>query len=228
MRKFMVGLVVLVMFGMCASSYATPLPGLILVYDVTTMGKGIDVNDNNTLVNIPLKAVLVMRFDDTNTLRDANLIMYGIESRAINPQKVYVELDMSDSNAFLSNVSIQQEGKFFVLDLVANDSPFNFEELLLGKAVLLGRNHPVDILAKAKGVIWVRDGMLLDPDQDITGVGDLSMSLRVPYTLVINDSLARWNQDEVVVTGKTILGKHIKGIREALEAKGFQRISPID
>lgn len=212
----------LVILGICSSSFGD----IILLYNLSASGSGIDVNNNDSPLKVPLKAYFVMRVNDAATaILDANLILYGKDVNTPKPQKVYVELNMSDSNGFLSDLTIQHDGDYRVIDFNAIEGPFNFEGLMLGKLVPVGRTQTM-VVTKAKGVILVRSGILLDADQKLTGTGTLSASLDLKNTIFILEE--SWNQTEVVETGKTINGKHYNGIKGILEAKRYHRFSPAD
>ena len=67
--------------------------------------------------------------------------------------------------------------------------------------------------------------MLLDQDHSLRGTGTLTASLDVKDTTAIY--LEGWTMNEVIVTGKTVDGKHYNGVRGILEAKHFVRYSPV-
>ena len=106
MKRLSALFVVLVMLGICTSSY-----GYFLIYKLSgtirgamynrsdTKTIGITVDDTNA-VTIPFRGLLVMNLviNDTNSLIDANMIIYG---RDTNDHKVYVQLNAHDSNEFL-------------------------------------------------------------------------------------------------------------------------------
>ncbi len=213
-------LVMLAMLVVCSSS-----SGVILVYKLKASGSGIDTSAGNLPAKIAIQGYLVMNINDAGTvLSDAALVIYGKDASKPKPQKVYVELYMNDANAFL-DLNIERDGDYRVIDLVADAGPFNFESISIGKLVTPFKGVNIQCVAKTKGAVWVRDGMLLDPDHDLRGTGTLSASLDVKDTTAIYQEV--WTMNEVIVTGKTIDGKHYNGIRGILEAKGFQRYSPV-
>jgi hypothetical protein len=219
MKKFMAGLVVLAMLVACSSSY-----GVILVYKLKASGAGIDTSAGNLPAKISMQGYLVMNVNDAGTvLSDAALVIYGKDASTPKPKNVYVELYLNDANEFL-DLNIERDGDYRVIDLVADAGPFNFESISIGKLVTPFKGVNIQCVAKTKGVVWVRDGMLLDPDHDLRGTGTLTASLDVKNTTYIYQE--GWTMNEVVATGKTIDGKHYNGIRGILEAKHFQRFSP--
>ena len=220
MKRLAMCLVMLAMLVVCSSS-----SGVILVYKLKASGSGIDTSAGNLPAKIAIQGYLVMNINDAGTvLSDAALVIYGKDASTPKPQKVYVELYMNDANAFL-DLNIERDGDYRVIDLVADAGPFNFESISIGKLVTPFKGVNIQCVAKTKGAVWVRDGMLLDPDHDLRGTGTLSASLDVKDTTAIYQEV--WTMNEVIVTGKTIDGKHYNGIRGILEAKGFQRYSPV-
>jgi hypothetical protein len=220
MKKLTMCLVMLAMLVACSSSY-----GVILVYTLKASGSGIDTSAGNLPAKIAMQGYMVMNINDAGTsLSDAALVIYGKDASKPKPQKVYVELYMNDANAFL-DLNIERDGDYRVIDLVADAGPFNFESISIGKLVTPFRGVNVQCVAKTKGVVWVRDGMLLDPNHSLRGTGTLSASLDVKNTTYIYQE--GWTMNEVIVTGKTIDGKHYNGIRGILEAKHFVRYSPV-
>jgi hypothetical protein len=220
MKRLAMCLVMLAMLGVCSSS-----SGVILVYKLKASGSGIDVNNGNLPAKISMQGYLVMNINDAGTvLSDAALVIYGKDASTPKPQKVYVELYMNDANAFL-DLNIERDGDYRVIDFVANTGPFDFESITIGKLVTPFKGVNIQCVAKTKGAVWVRDGMLLDPDHSIRGTGTITASLDVKDTTAIYQE--GWTMNEVIVTGKTIDGKHYNGVRGILEAKGFQRYSPV-
>ena len=73
MKKLSAVLVILVMLGICSSSY-----GYFLIYNLSGTIRGTDGTVDIKRVTIPFRGYLVMRLDnDTNSLVDANMIIYG-------------------------------------------------------------------------------------------------------------------------------------------------------
>ena len=218
MRKLLAVLVMLALLGMCSASF-----GYILVYNVSTTVNGVD---DATKVTIPLKGYLVVNLDDSDELQDANLILYGQDSNIPKKQKVYVQLNNSDSNGFL-HIDAWRQGDYTFVDLWSYTSPFDFEALMMGKVsskdVGLGTNNKKPVASSLKGVFMAWEGMLLDLDQDIAGTSNISSTLNNAYTKSINDPLETWSQDEVI-EGKIINGKE-QGIKPILEGKHYEEVS---
>lgn len=214
-------LLILAVLGVCSSSFGN----VILVYNLKASGSGIDVTTGNLPAKISMQGYLVMNLNDAGTvLSDAALVIYGKDFSTPKPQKVYVELYMNDPNKFL-HLNIERDGDYRVIDLDANTGPFDFESITIGKLVSPFKGaSQIQCVAKAKGAVWVRDGMLIDPNHDLRGTGTLTASLDVKDTTYIYQE--GWTMNEVVVTGKDIDGKHYNGIRGILEAKKFVRYSP--
>ena len=122
-KKLSAVLVVLVMLGICTSSY-----GYFLIYNLSGTIKGTNGTVDIKRVTIPFRGYLVMRLDnDTNSLIDANMIIYG---RDPNRHKVYLQLNLNDSNAFLDSY-ILERGKrnFYRLNGMP---PFGFNSFMMG------------------------------------------------------------------------------------------------
>jgi hypothetical protein len=196
MKKLSALFVVLVMLGICTSSYA-----YFLIYKLSGTIRGVmysrsDTNtigiDDTNAVTIPFKGCLVMNLaldevNDTNTLIDANMIIYG---RDANNHKVYVQLNSSDSNEFLDSYILERGNKrhFYRLNGM---SPFDFNAFMMGDvhSVNIGLPHGYRILlaSSLKGPIAAGYGIFLDLDQEIAGAGNISASLWTLATKGVNN-----------------------------------------
>ncbi|MGD0552257.1 MAG: hypothetical protein ABSB25_06355 [Sedimentisphaerales bacterium] len=190
MKKLSALFVILVMLGICTSSY-----GYFLVYKLSGTIRGITYNrsDTNTMgiddtnaATISFKGCLVMNLDnDTNSLIDANMIIYGKDP---NGHKVYVQLNASDSNGFLDPNILTRGNKrhFYKLN---GKSPFEFNVFMMGnvRSVNIGLVKRILIAPDLKGSITEEDGIFLGPDQNITGVGSISASIYTIATKGVND-----------------------------------------
>jgi hypothetical protein len=218
MKRLLAGLGVLVMLGMCASSF-----GYILVYNVSTTVKGADY-DTDAKVSIPLKGYLVLNLDDSDgDLIDANLIMYGNDANTPKKQKVYVQLNYSDSADDLG-ADVWYVADYMFVDFWGR-SPWDFEIMLQGKAKWrdIGAADTQWVASSIKGVNLVWDGFLLGPgDQEVSGTANASATLWTAAVKAINDPLETWTQDEVVVTGKDIGSGHENSLIERLVAQHYQ------
>jgi hypothetical protein len=202
-KKLSAVLVVLVMLGICTSSY-----GYFLIYNLTGAVRGVDTND--TVVTIHFKGYLVMDFNDSNSLIDANMIMYGRDSHR---HKVYVQLNASDSNEFLAvTISPRDKRTFYELN---GSSLFDFNLFMMGSVFRrnIGLAQGKDIASELRGVITNQEGIFFTLDQEITGVGtDISASLFTLATRGVNDPhnhfpITPHTQDGIVDALKEILAK---------------------
>lgn len=186
MKKLLAGLVVLVMFGTCATSY-----GYFLIYKVSTSVKGVDYETPTT---VPLKGYLILNIDDLSGLQDANLVIYG---KNPDKEKVYVVLNYN-GNEYL-DVDIWGKGDYYFLEL-SGSGYFAFGGLLAGKvkAKNIGLDADEDVASSIKGVFWVEEGMLLDSSQDITGTGNISATLWMLATKGTNEDPVTWTQDAIL------------------------------
>ncbi len=180
MKRLSALFVVLVMLGMCTSSY-----GYFLIYNLSSTIKGID--DIN-VVTIKFKGYLVMNLDnDTNSLIDANMIIYG---RDPNGHKVYVQLNSSDSNDFLDSSTVERGNKrhFYRLN---GKSPFDFDSFMMGtvRSTNIGLSKRILLAPSLKGYITGEDGIFLGLNQKIAGTGTISASLYTIATKGVNDQL---------------------------------------
>lgn len=215
MKRLSALFVVLVMLGICAPSY-----GYFLIYKLSGTVRGIIYNpldtikgvDDTNRVTIPFKGLLVMNIaldevNDTNTLVDANLIIYG---RDVNDHKVYVQLNASDSNGFLSPFILERGNKRHFYELNGN-SPFDFNSFMMGTArsVDIGLAKRIILATSLRGTITGKDGIFLDLDHNITGIGNISASLFTLATKGVNDlnnhdPLTPRTQDEIIEALKGI------------------------
>lgn len=218
MKRLSALFVILVMLGICTSSY-----GYFLIYKLsgTTRGimynrsdtytKGITVDDTNA-VTIPFRGCLVMNLDnDTNSLIDANMIIYG---RDPNNKKVYVQLNAHDSNEFLDPYTLERGNKrhFYALN---GKSPFDFNVFMMGRVEKVNIGLPdanrILLASSLKGSITAENSMFLSFDQKIVGVGSISASLWTLATKGVNnpdnpDPITPHTQDAIIDAIKGIDG----------------------
>jgi hypothetical protein len=102
-----------------------------------------------------------------------------------------------------------------------NDSPFYIEVFAIGKLAPknIGSSSTEDVASSLNGPVSVWGGMLLDPTDEIMGIGNVSVSLNAPQTANVNQNA--WTQEQIVETGKDVAGKHQKGLIEILTAQDF-------
>jgi hypothetical protein len=185
-------LVVLVILGICTSSY-----GYFLVYNLSGTVRGTDGTVNIRNVTISFRSYLVMTFDDdTNSFDDANLIIYG---RDPNNNKVYIQLNASDSNAFLdSSIWYRDVKNFYELN---GESPFDFRIVIQGnvKSTNIGLAGKKNIAPNLRGVLTGEDGMFFEVGEEITGIGNnFSASLQTTSTKKFNTPGDPCTPDEVI------------------------------
>jgi len=193
MKRLSALFVVLIMLGICTPSY-----GYFLIYKLSGTIRGIIYNPSDTIkgvddtnrVTIPFKGLLVMNIaldevNDTNTLIDANLIVYGKDA---NNHKVYVQLNASDSNGFLDPFILERGNKRHFYKLNGN-SPFDFNSFMMGNVgkVNIGLTKRILLAPTLRGTITAEDSVFLDLDHKITGVGTISASLFTLATKGVND-----------------------------------------
>lgn len=220
MKKLMAGLVLLVMLGVCSSSF-----GYILVYNFSATVKGVDVTnttinpDGNSPVTIPLMGYVIVDLDDTTSdLLDANLIIYGKDSNTPKKQKVYVQLNYSGSGIRFNDEAWSLGNYFFVHSWP--EDPFNFSCLISGKAKTQNVGPLVDsqyIASSYNGVMIVFDGFLLGPNahQSVSGTANnLSEPLNVLETKWANGN----NNQHAIKTLDQVVAKIIG----ELELKGYK------
>jgi hypothetical protein len=212
MRRLLWLAVVFVVFSTCAPSY-----GYFLIYNVSCSVKGAN---NNLAATIPLKGYLVANLDSAGDLVDANLIMYGQDHLK---NKVYVQLNHAGSNSTLNvKMKILYNGNLMGVDIWDyNDSPFYFEVFVIGKLVPKNIGSSTkDVASSLNGPISVWGGILLDPTDDIMGTGNVSASLDLKTTNLVNAN--GWTQENIVETGGDIAGKHQNSFIQKLAAQHFQ------
>ncbi|MGA2071384.1 MAG: hypothetical protein ABSG97_08530 [Sedimentisphaerales bacterium] len=198
MKRLLAGLVVLVMMGMCASSF-----GFFLIYNVSTTVKGGD-SATDAKAAVPLKAYLVLDLNDSNGLLvDANLIMYGNDANTPKKQKVYVQLNHSD-DADLLGADVWYIDNLIFVDFWGR-SPFDFEIMLQGKTALkdvgFGTSDKMWVASSIKGDTMVWDNFLLGPSasQSVSGTANASASLWTAATKYVNAH--GWTQEQIIEVG---------------------------
>jgi len=214
MKRLSAVLVVLVMLGMCTSSY-----GYFLIYNLSGKIKGTDGTVDIKKVTIPFKGFLVMNFDDdTNSLVDANMIIYG---KNTGRHKVYVQFNAHDSNEFLDAFVLPEDVRnFYGLN---GNSPFGFESLIMGNVhgttigwTVAGHAIRKNIAPDLSGIITEEEGIFLGLDQDIAAVGNISTSLYTVATRGVNspgNHVAPHTQEGIIDTLKIMVAeKHYKAV----------------
>jgi hypothetical protein len=174
-------------------SVSVPSYGYFLIYNVSCSAKGAN---NNMAAMIPLKGYLVVNLDNSGDFVDTNLIMYG--KNHLN-EKVYVQLNHDGSNPTLNVcVRIHYNGNLVGFDVWDyNDSPFYFEVFAIGKLAPTNiGSSTTDAASSLKGPISVWGGMLLDPTDEIMGTGNVSASLDLKTTKLVNQN--HWTQDDII------------------------------
>jgi hypothetical protein len=177
MKKFSALLVVLVMLCICSSSY-----GYFLIYKLTGSVKGMDDANKETL---NFKGYLAMSLDDSNSLIDANMLIYDKDR---HDHKLFVLLNSTDSNNFLDASVLQGSNKRNFYELHGN-APFNFDVFMGGdvKSKDIGLPKNQRIASSLKGSFAQENGILVDLNQNITGVEHFSASLYTMATQGSND-----------------------------------------
>jgi hypothetical protein len=200
----------LVMLGICTPSY-----GYFLVYKLEGELKGtegaVDIEKKTT----HFKGYLAMNLDDdTNSLIDANMIIYGKDP---NHHKGYVLLNTTDSNGFLdASILYRDERNFYELN---GNTPFDFRIFIVGNVhnTDIGLPHGKRIAPSLRGAITNEEGMLLAVGQELAGTGDISALLYGVSTRSTNSPhniFAPWTQDKIVDTLKAILESDEIGYRQ--------------
>ena len=170
--------IILVMLGACSTSY-----GMFLIYKASCSVKGVD-DISGLAISVPFKGYLVMGFSEEGSFQDANLIIYG---KKANGSKVYLQINCTDSNGFLSigMTSVGSPYPYFVIGLscYGEDNPYEFEVYVMGKMkprdIGYGPTNLWMVSSSMKGVFTSWYDMLLDKDQDIYGTGSMSMRLDI-------------------------------------------------
>jgi hypothetical protein len=207
MRKLLAGLVVLVVFAICSSSY-----GHVVVYNMSIPVKAVNSDSNDRLMNVSTKGVLIMDIDEIDEGEfelEANLLLYGKE---LDGDKVYALLSTNDGNDFLG-IDVWEEGEVFAVDFWSDTCLFNFESLIVGKEKTtklgLGAADDNDIATRLDGVLWVWEGMLFSFDQDLTGTASVSATLNVKQSKASQEEGATLGQvtDDVIAD---LLKRHTK------------------
>lgn len=211
MRRLLGLAVLFVVLSVCVPSY-----GYFLIYKVSSKVKGAD-QATNAKVTIPFKGYLVLNIaDGNNTLVDANLILYGKNTRKNN---VYAQLSQSDSNNSLGT-GLRYIGNDMFVGFWTDDL-CRFEMLLSGKAVLkdigLGTSGKKLVAGSIKGVNTVWWGFLLGPysNQDVSGTANVSATLWTTATRYANEH--GWTQDQIIESGST----DREGLIPMLQGKGY-------
>jgi hypothetical protein len=192
MKKLPALFVILIMLGICTSSY-----GYFLVYNLSSTVYGIDdtnIYDTN-LAMIPFKGYLVMDFNDDNSLIDANMILYG---RDPNNHKVYVQLNSSDSNEFLYSYVLERGNvrNFYGLN---GRPPFDFNSFMMGdvRDVNIGLANRRPLAPSLKGGFTGERGIFFSLNQKFGEVGNISASLYTFATKTANGTPPQ-TQDNII------------------------------
>jgi hypothetical protein len=208
MKKLQGLAVLFAVLYMCVPAYGD----YSLIYNVSCTVKGINITSK---ASIPLKAYLVLRLDNTDNLLDANLIMYGNDS---HKHKVYVEHDYdAASGPYQLDASLFALGDFVAFKFACSSSPFDFEGIIFGNAVLkdVGVVSTRRIASSMTGTLMISDDMLLDPNDSLMGTGNFSATLFTTVTKYAN--MNSWTQDEIINGNgsKDGLIQRLKGYSEA-------------
>jgi hypothetical protein len=192
MKRLSALFAVLAIFAICTPSY-----GYFLVYDLYGSIKGTQWLVDIDKETISFDGYLVMNFDnDTNSFQDANLLLNG---RDPNDDKVYIQLNASDSNGFLDpSIWYRDVRNFYELN---TRPPFDFRIVVMGdvKNKDIGLAGQKRIASSLKGVITSQEGMFFAVDQALAGVGNsVSIPLYTSLTKTANEPGAEMTQDEVV------------------------------
>ncbi len=202
-------LVILVMLGICTSSY-----GYFLIYNMSGVIKGTDGTIDAKKIDIHFRGYLVLNFnDDMNSLVDSNMILYGKNQQH---HKVYVILNSSDVNHFLeTSASFQHERNFYSLN---GHQPFDFNSLVMGNTHRkdIGRDangHNISkvITPDMSGTFTQEQGIFFDLDENIAAIGDVSVTLYGVATKGVNsprNDVSPHDPDGIIETLKKILARH--------------------
>jgi len=204
--------VLLVVLYMCVPSYGTS-GNYFLIYNVSCTMKGANGEE---AVSIPLKGYLVADINNNDgNIVDANLILYG-KDNLDNNRKTYVQFNYLGSDPNLNvKMDIWWQGSFFAFDIWDyNDSPFDFEVYVFGKWTWknIGYSSTEPVASSLSGPISVWDGMLLDPNDELMGTGNTSVSLWLAETKIVNAN--NWTQDEII-NGTAGLMQKLNGYTQA-------------
>jgi hypothetical protein len=213
--------VMLVMSWLCSPSF-----GYLLLYKVSTKVYGADANTNDK-DTVSLKGYMLLRLSDSNEFLDANLMLYGKDTK---DKKKYVVLDCNDGAGFLSgDIWYGDEGKLVFIDLWGG-TLFDFELFFTGSTsrqnIGLGNDQKKRRAYSCSGAATMRHKFVLGPsaEQDFSGKSGLSATLWESATKSINGDSGKqdaWTQDEVISTGKDNEGKHYESLTEQLLDDGY-------
>jgi hypothetical protein len=212
MKRLLWLAVLFVVLSVSAPSYGVVSSNYFLIYNLSCTVKGVN---NTTPASIPWKAYLVLRFNDSDDLTDANMIMYGKDS---SKNKVYIQLNYSDSAHLLDTDSFWQKGASKAFDFWSeSDNPFDFVGFVIGKskATNIGLSNTKNIAGSLTGTMIVWDNMLFNASDNMAGSGAVTMSLYTAATKAVNTY--GLTQDQIIVSG---YGAY-KGILQTLQAKHF-------
>jgi hypothetical protein len=192
MKRLSALFAVLAIFEICTPSY-----GYFLVYDLYGSIKGTQWLVDIDKETISFDGYLVMRFDnDTDEFQDANLLLNGDDP---NNNKVYIQLNATDSNGFLDpSIWYREVRNFYELN---TRPPFDFSIVVMGdvKSKDIGLADKKYIASSMKGVITSEEGMFFAVNQALAGAGSyVSFSLYTSLTKTANEPGAELTQDEVV------------------------------
>jgi hypothetical protein len=200
-------LVAIVMLGMCTSSF-----GYFVVYNLSSTVKGADASSDSR-VTIPIKGYLVLNISESNdSLMDANLILYGTDSNTTKKNKVYVQLDVHNTDGRRLDVNETSIDQLLFID-VFTGGHFLFEMLMDGKTTLKdigrGANDKKLVATSLNGVNMVWGGCLLGPyGQEVKGTANASATIYYELTKVAN---------EYALTQEQVVG----GLTGQLSNKGY-------
>jgi len=217
MRRLTGLAVLLAVLYICTPSYGN----YFLIYNVSYTVKGVN---SGQPASIPLKGYLVANIDDSDgSIADANLIIFGKDSLN-NNQKTYVQLNYQGGNSSLNiRARTYYNGNFAGFDIWSYhySADLYFEIFGVGKMVSkdIGTGLLTYVATSLKGSVSVWGNMVLNPDDDVLGTGNISMSLWLPETKYANAS--GWTQDQIVVSGDS---SH-QGLLQMVTGKGFVAVT---
>jgi hypothetical protein len=211
MRRLL-GLAVLFVV-LCAS---VPSYGYFLIYKVSATING-DDEATDQKVTIPLKAYLVLQFNDSNgSLTDVDLVLYGKNTHG---RKVYLPSVYCYNNQ-PNGTNVRFIGKDMVVSLVVEDF-YNLEILMSGPASLkdigMGTSDKKLAAVIIKGVASVWGGHILGPysSQEVSGTANVSATLWIKGTRRANQ--LGWSQDTLIFYGDD----NYPGLAQILQDKKY-------
>jgi hypothetical protein len=199
MKRLVVLLTMLAVFGLCAPSY-----GYILVYNVTSTMKAVDTAIEE-LLTMPVKGYLVLDYNETDDeVTDSSLVLYG----KVGSEKLFVTVtDVVDNYT--------ESGDYRIAELSITSNPGNHDTTkVVGKEKEkdIGLSEDEFIATSLKGYVVFNDGALVDPNDVLQVGGTVTFSLQPKKTKTAN--IVADTVDDVIndLTSALIL----KGYRELI------------